>query len=197
MIVLIVLTRVSQDGVEVHVGDSRTRYYTYHPGRALPYSKEGCSKLQMVEPTWTSDDLKEESDMAESVTEGALEAGDVPNIDDDDEYENTVEHLSSGIKDILITGKVSKLPKRSSLPIQHISTDYHPARCCMGPLHVGWPGEWCRIYLIAKHELNPIILDQAMGWIVRFAAVPSMSLCHPTIHADSHSSVSDRHLRRM
>lgn len=85
----------------------RTRYYTYHPDSASPYSKEACAKLQTVQSTWVSDDIEEPAE-AGSVIEGALEAGAVTSIDDDEEYEDTVEHLSSGIKDILITGKVRK-----------------------------------------------------------------------------------------
>lgn len=153
IIVLVTFTHVLQDGVEVRLGDWRTRYYTYHPDRALPYSREGCSKLQTVESDWITDDLEEDSDMAESVTVGALEAGDVPNIDDDNEYEDTVEYLTSGIRDILITGKVSELPEPlGTAYLTHISTDDRSTWRCMGPLHIDWPGEWRRV-LIEKHEL--------------------------------------------
>jgi hypothetical protein len=72
----------------------------------LPYSKAVCDKLRT---SWIPGTIIEDNSDDES-EEGAKEAELVTYVDDDDEYEDTVDHLSTGVKDILITGKVTRTP---------------------------------------------------------------------------------------
>lgn len=89
-----------------------TRYETFVPGRPSPYSAAATAKLQAP---WVGSEAAESEDRGENMsitpTErqsdgSALPADQVIPIDDDDEWEDTVEHLSTGVRDILITGKV-------------------------------------------------------------------------------------------
>lgn len=83
----------------------QTRYETFVPGRPAPYSAAAMAKLQCK---WISaeDQSDDDDDMSAEPYGGALRADQVIPIDDDDVWEDTVKHLSSGVNDILITGKV-------------------------------------------------------------------------------------------
>jgi hypothetical protein len=71
------------------------------PDKPAPYSKAACSKLQtpLISASDSGDSVKYDG--------GALPAEQVTSIDNDDVWEDTVEHVSSGVRDILVTGKVS------------------------------------------------------------------------------------------
>jgi hypothetical protein len=101
-----VTVRQLEDAIELYdpATGQRTRYETFFPNRPLQYSKAVCDKL----PTsWTSGSLDDE-DISDSESEsGALEAEQVTSIDDDNKYLDTVEHLPTGVRDILVTGKTS------------------------------------------------------------------------------------------
>lgn len=116
----------AQDGLEVYdqTTGKTARYETFVPRSEAPYSKLACDKLQTG---WISSESDEE--IADS---GSLSGSEDPDcnllsssyIDDDDRFADTVwqvklfsmfvwywwpldaSHLSSGVCDILITGKV-------------------------------------------------------------------------------------------
>jgi hypothetical protein len=101
-----IVVRHLEDAIEIHHPDTgqNTRYETIFPKKSLPYSKAVCDKLQTpwVSENDSEDDVKDDSDG------GAMPAEQVTSIDNDDEWEDTVEHLSTGIRDILVTGKTSQ-----------------------------------------------------------------------------------------
>jgi hypothetical protein len=106
-LVHIIYYSLCQDAVEIQypaTGQS-TRYETFSPNRPSPYSRAACEKLQML---WISGNDSED-DVEDSSDGGALLAEQVTSIDNDDEWEDTVEHLSSGVGDILVTGKVCEV----------------------------------------------------------------------------------------
>lgn len=61
------------------------------------------AKLQC---NWMRGEDQSDDDVGAESYGGALPADQVIPIDDDEAWEDTVEHLSSGVNDILITGKV-------------------------------------------------------------------------------------------
>lgn len=98
-----------EDGLEVYdpTAGRTVRYETFVPRSEAPYSKSVYDKLQM-------DWISSESDDSEEITDsGSLLGSEDPDcnlpsrsyIDDDDRFADTVCHLSSGVCDILITGK--------------------------------------------------------------------------------------------
>lgn len=81
-----------------------SRYETFIPGDSAHYSKQSCDEFGK---DWISSTADAKEISAVSLPEpgaAALDAIDA-NIDDDDEYVDYVEHLSSGISDILVTGE--------------------------------------------------------------------------------------------
>jgi hypothetical protein len=104
-----------QDAIEIHHPGTgqNTRYETIFPKKSLPYSKAVCDKLQTpwISENDSEDDIKDDSDG------GAMPAEQVTSIDNDDEWEDTVEHLSTGIRDVLVTGKVSNVSDFCSRPV--------------------------------------------------------------------------------
>ena len=110
-VTIIFIIPFAQDAVEIQhpaTGQS-TRYETFLPNRPLPYSRAACEKLQTP---WISGNDSED-DVEDSSDGGALPAEQVTSFDNDDEWEDTVEHLSTGVGDILVTGKVCELPHLS------------------------------------------------------------------------------------
>ncbi|KAF8813497.1 hypothetical protein BYT27DRAFT_7335105 [Phlegmacium glaucopus] len=99
-----------EDGLEVYdpTTGKTARYETFVPRSEAPYSKSACDKLKTV---WISSESDEE--IADS---GSLHSSEDPDrnlpsnsyIDDDERYVDTVCHLSSGVCDILITGKTGE-----------------------------------------------------------------------------------------
>ncbi|KAF9460340.1 hypothetical protein BDZ94DRAFT_1284000 [Collybia nuda] len=83
------------------------RYETFNPRSTAHYSKSACDKM---ETPWISDSLSETISGSEYGSDLDFENPDstMVYIDDDDEYEDVVHYRSSGICDILITGKVSE-----------------------------------------------------------------------------------------
>ena len=73
---------------------------------SAPYSAAAMAKLQC---NWinTSDHTNDDNDSVRDYEtySGALPADQVIPIHDDEQWEDTVDHLSSGVNDILITGK--------------------------------------------------------------------------------------------
>lgn len=99
---------LSQDAVEIRdpVTGRNTRYETMFPDKPAPYSKAACGKLQT--PLISANGSDNRGDNVECESDGgALPAEQVTSIDNDDDWEDTVEHVSSGVRDILVTGKVS------------------------------------------------------------------------------------------
>jgi len=91
-----------EDAIEVFdpTTGCRARYETFFPNRPAPYSKSACEKLQT---SWIT--VGDEEEIADDSSDsGAMEAEEVPYIDDDDEFEDVVAHRSSGVSDILVTG---------------------------------------------------------------------------------------------
>jgi hypothetical protein len=95
-----------QDAIEVFdpTTGCHLRYETFFPNRPAPYSKLACEKLQT---SWITVENKGEI-ADDSPDSGAMAPEDVPYIDDDDEFEDVVEHQSSGVSDILVTGMVRR-----------------------------------------------------------------------------------------
>ncbi|KAL0945455.1 hypothetical protein HGRIS_000945 [Hohenbuehelia grisea] len=112
--------RQYEDAIEVldRLIERSVRYETFNPGREEPYSHAACSKLQT---DWTPDDCHEEvpgescggsgggesTTYTEAVTKGAA-ASTCVSIDNDDAFEDTVSHRSSGVADILVTGETGE-----------------------------------------------------------------------------------------
>ncbi|KAF7977139.1 hypothetical protein HWV62_4543 [Athelia sp. TMB] len=99
-----------QDGIIAinPVTGRQTRYETFVPGtESAPYSAAAMAKLQCK---WigTSGRADDDNDgtRAYEAHSGALPADQVMPIHDDELWEDTVNHLSSGVNDIIITGKV-------------------------------------------------------------------------------------------
>ena len=89
--------RDSQDGLEIFDPSTgkNTWYETYHPDRRSPYSTRACERLSNVlNREWHRE--VSDSEMQEDT-------------DEEDEYEDFIEELSSGVKDIIITGEVGFL----------------------------------------------------------------------------------------
>jgi hypothetical protein len=144
LVYIIFITLFAQDAVEIQhpaTGQS-TRYETFLPNRPLPYSRAACEKLQTP---WISGNDSED-EVEDSSDGGALPAEQVTSFDNDDEWEDTVEHLSTGVGDILVTGKVCELPHlsiyRRLLTRVSPHADKPKAGRCMGPLHYPWQGKY-------------------------------------------------------
>lgn len=117
-----------QDVLEIFdtVQSLQMEYQTYRTGVENPYASG-----YVQEPYWFSDDRvdPEEEELARleaQITHNEPESQDetqglVDNpsyIDNDDQWHDTVEHRSSGIKDIIITGTVRLIFNYYSLPIR-------------------------------------------------------------------------------
>jgi hypothetical protein len=114
----------------------------------LPYSKTACDKLQTP---WISGSIIEDSSDDES-EEGAKEAGQVTPIDDDDKYEDTVHHLSTGVKDILVTGKVNRavLSAHNTSNLSLSNADERRPRRCMGSVYHSWSSEFVSLSILEQ-----------------------------------------------
>jgi len=108
-----------QDAIEVQdpVTGRNTRYETFFPNNSSPYSKAARDRLQgSWIPVGNGDEHVGYG--------GALPAEEVTSIDNDDEWEDTAEHHSSGVRDILVTGKVGR---HSILTLLSAETKTHSA----------------------------------------------------------------------
>ena len=96
-------------------GDLETEYQTYRTGAENPY-------ISGYEPEerWITGEGEELEQPGAQITNVPVEAQGLVNdpsyIDEDDEWEDTVEHRDSGIKDIILTGTVRLAFNPSSLP---------------------------------------------------------------------------------
>ncbi|KAJ3516509.1 hypothetical protein NLJ89_g1083 [Agrocybe chaxingu] len=115
-------TLLSQDAVEVldpNTGHT-ARYDTFIPRSTAPYSKPAMAKVAEAQ-TWISGgEIAENSNPIRSVFGSTGNPDSCPpspsttaaalsfSIDNDDEFVDTVSHLSSGVSDILITGKTGE-----------------------------------------------------------------------------------------
>lgn len=107
------------------------RYETIYPNKPSVYSKEVCDRIQT--PWLSGEDSEDE--VEEDLDGGAVLAEQVTSIDDEDRVDS-VDHLSSGVRDILITGKVSVVVyDRRRAHVSPLYTDEPTARRGMGPLH--------------------------------------------------------------
>ncbi|KAF8896693.1 hypothetical protein BD779DRAFT_1497292 [Infundibulicybe gibba] len=98
-----------EDAIEVFDPNTNhtVRYETFLPQGPVSYSKVGCEKL---EQPWISGDCDGEVSQDDTNPDlGPQNLGaSVTYIDNDEEYHDTVCHRSSGVSDIIITGKTSQ-----------------------------------------------------------------------------------------
>ncbi|KIM85033.1 hypothetical protein PILCRDRAFT_817871 [Piloderma croceum F 1598] len=101
-----IVVRHLEGAIEIQdpVTGRNIRYETFLPNRPLSYSKAACDKLR--NSCIPVGDVEEH--VGRPSDEGAMPAEHVTPIHDDDAWEDTVEHTSSGVKDILVTGKTSQ-----------------------------------------------------------------------------------------
>jgi hypothetical protein len=91
------------------------RYETYHPNQEPPYSRDAMARMQSAVKAEEDEEEEMETDGS---SEGPFEEehSATPmesrhdmeiSIDDDEVWEDTVTHVSSGVVDILLTGSVN------------------------------------------------------------------------------------------
>ncbi|KII89697.1 hypothetical protein PLICRDRAFT_39834 [Plicaturopsis crispa FD-325 SS-3] len=98
-----------EDAISVFdpVMGKETRYETFVPDRDVPYTNAAAERLKTP---WVGD---EDVDQPRTLTQADTEfvhgqPGPAAYIDDDPDLEDTVEHQSSGISDILVTGESNR-----------------------------------------------------------------------------------------
>ncbi|KAF8903700.1 hypothetical protein CPB84DRAFT_1961070 [Gymnopilus junonius] len=100
----------SEDAVEAYdpTTGHTTRYETVIPGKAALYSSMSAS--EKLSKAWISraSDGEIADDCATSPVSPSEIGPDSDTVDDDDEYYDTMSQLSSGVSDILITGKTGE-----------------------------------------------------------------------------------------